>query len=566
MKTQTMDPDQEGFTEGKNTIRYLNRLHLGIESDKEKNLTILVLFVDFEKAYDSIWKKGLITKLYQLKIRGNMLHLIDNFISKREVSLHINGFMGELRQTGKYGLPQGAVLSVKLFKIFLMDFASELDNIPDITKYKFADDGSFKVTGRTTPECLATFQNVLKCLDKWAKKWHMKINCNKDKTEVICFNTSEKDDNLVPQTFNLGENEIQRVKKTKVLGLTMDEELNYNHHTEEVLRSVRITWVNLCKLSNRQWGLQQQVMIYLIKTLIISKWSYAAHIWINKENLEKINKLWYKILKSITGAVYNIKQEIAELILGLPPIKVQIQMNEIKHFLKVNFSVAKDDRYKEFLRAEYNGKMKTPKIIHSKLKKVFEFLQWKSSNYPNHFTETEHKIIKEQEYEKLWELSPKASSYTKNMTDRYVEKVLWKKVLRTQFQMEGYSEVPEPSVKMLPIPNNINRNEEILLMSFMYKNNLLNNFLWQQDKVESPLCHKCKVSEETSEHILLECLAIKPELRQNILKNYVIENQIQAPHEIDPYIGIINASRNAGFIGDCLDVIKNSNFRETIIL
>ena len=44
------DPDQEGFTEGKNTIRYLNRLYMGIESDKEKNRTILVLFVDFEKA------------------------------------------------------------------------------------------------------------------------------------------------------------------------------------------------------------------------------------------------------------------------------------------------------------------------------------------------------------------------------------------------------------------------------------------------------------------------------------------------------------------------------------
>ena len=566
MKFQTFDPDQEGFTEGKNTIRYLNRLHLGIESDKESNLTILVLFVDFEKAYDSIWKKGLITKLYQLKIRGNMLHLIDDFITKRKVSLNINEFKSEKRQTGNYGLPQGAVLSVKLFKIFLMDFATELDNIPEITKYKFADDGSFKVTGRTTPECLATFQIVLDCLDRWAKKWHMKINCNKDKTEVICFNTHEKDDKLVPQTFKLGDNEIQRVKKTKVLGLTMDEQLNYDQHTEEVLRSVRITWVTLCKLSNRQWGLKQQVMIYLIKTLIISKWSYAGHIYMNKGNLEKINKLWYKILKSITGAVYNIKQEVAELILGLPPIQVQIQMNEIKHFLKVNFNRAKDDRYKEFLLTEYKEKEKTPNVIHCKLKKVFEFLQWKVNHYGNHFTEAEHNIIRNQEYGKLWELSPKASSYTKNMADQYVEKILWKNSLKTQFQIEGYSAIPEPSMKILPIPNNTKRNEEILLMSFMYKNNLLNHFLWLQDKVESPLCHKCKISEETPEHILFECLAIEPELQQRIKKNYILENHIQAPHEIDAYIGIINASRNDCFIADCLELVRTSKYRETIIL
>ena len=42
-----IDPDQEGFSKSKNTIRYLNRLHLGIKVDKENLLTILCLFVDF---------------------------------------------------------------------------------------------------------------------------------------------------------------------------------------------------------------------------------------------------------------------------------------------------------------------------------------------------------------------------------------------------------------------------------------------------------------------------------------------------------------------------------------
>ena len=107
----------------------------------------------------------------------------------------------------------------------------------------------------------------------------MKINCNKDKTEVICFNTHEKDDKLVPQTFKLGDNEIQRVKKTKVLGLTMDEQLNYDQHTEEVLRSVRITWVTLCKLSNRQWGLKQQVMIYLVNEIILIVYLFIGHVF-----------------------------------------------------------------------------------------------------------------------------------------------------------------------------------------------------------------------------------------------------------------------------------------------
>ena len=51
------DPDQEGFTEGRNTIRYLNRLCLGIRSDIQENKTCICLFIDFEKAFDSIWKR-----------------------------------------------------------------------------------------------------------------------------------------------------------------------------------------------------------------------------------------------------------------------------------------------------------------------------------------------------------------------------------------------------------------------------------------------------------------------------------------------------------------------------
>ena len=560
------DPDQEGFTSGKNTIRYLKRLHMGIQSDKERNLTSLVLFVDFEKAYDSVWKKGLITKLYNLKIQGNILNLIDNFVSKRKVALCINGRLGELRQTGEYGLPQGAVLSVQLFKIFLMDFGEELENIPEINKYKFADDGSIKVTGKNTADCLVTFQKVLDCLNNWTKKWRMKINCNKDKTEVICFNTNENNDDLVPWKFKLGENEIERVTKTKVLGLIMDDQLKFNHHTEAVLKSIRATWVTLCKLSNRQWGLKQKVMVYLIKTMIISKWSYASHIYMNKENLETINQVWYKILKAITGAVFNIKREIAEVILGLPPLAIQNTVNEIKHFLKLNILKVPGDRFIEFLRAEYDEENKTPQIIHSKMKTIFHFLTWKTQHYRNHFTQEEMNIIQEKRYGRFFTLSKPACSYNKGMINLYIERSLWKPALLTQFQIEGYTEAPDPSVDILPIPDKVPRNVEILLMSFMYRNNLMNQFLWNLGKVESPLCHKCKEEVETPDHLLFHCKNVDQVAQERIVQLYQKVNRIESHQYIDPYTGILNASRDQEFLKCCVNLIKECDLREVIIL
>ena len=62
LKIGLVDPSQEGFCKGRNTVRYLNKLTSSIKGDQSRKLCILCLFIDFEKAFDSTWKKGLITK------------------------------------------------------------------------------------------------------------------------------------------------------------------------------------------------------------------------------------------------------------------------------------------------------------------------------------------------------------------------------------------------------------------------------------------------------------------------------------------------------------------------
>ena len=125
----------------------------------------------------------------------------------------------------------------------------------------------------------------------------MNINCDKNKTEVICFNTKEGDISLIPETFDLGEKTISRVKETKVLGLIIDENLSYQSHCQSIIKTLQGRWASLCKYSNKYWGFNIKVMVYLIKTLFISKMSYAGHIWITNENLKELNHLWYSVVQ-----------------------------------------------------------------------------------------------------------------------------------------------------------------------------------------------------------------------------------------------------------------------------
>ncbi len=76
-----VDPNQEGFSRGRNTVRYLHRLTAGIKGDVEKKMTVLCLFLDFEKAFDSIWNKGLVVKLWKCGVHGCYLQTIDSFLT-----------------------------------------------------------------------------------------------------------------------------------------------------------------------------------------------------------------------------------------------------------------------------------------------------------------------------------------------------------------------------------------------------------------------------------------------------------------------------------------------------
>ena len=555
------DSDQEGFTKSRNTIRYLNRLHLGIKEDIEAKLTSLCLFVDFEKAFDSVWKKGLLVKLNKLGIKGNIWSITDKFLHSRKVTLNINGKKGKVRESSEVGLPQGSALSPILFKIYLMDFVSDIENRTDISKYKFADDGTLKAIAKSTLQCIATMEEILCSVSKWTKKWRMVINCQKNKTEMVCFSTAENNSDLVPEKFKIGDKEIGLVSETKVLGLIIDSKLSYKPHSQLVLKKLNLKWFQIRKYCNRNTGLNQRVMVTLIRTLFISCLCYAGHLWMTKQNLVEINKLWYKILKSTIGAVYNLSLSSAEMILGLPPILLLNKMNRIKHYLKLCMNKQPGDRLIEYLNL---GNLEKPTDVKLAIREVMRFLEWKINQYPEHFNETDQRIITNRNNEEFFKLSVKSCTYNKNIMNKYTE-LLWKESIRNEYQQKGESFIPTPSCKPLVMPRETARKSEVLVMSLMYPNNLLNYFLCRQNIVESDKCPNCDEDVQTVSHLLFTCSAVPEHYREqaySTLRDYIgLENA-----EFLGPTAVLMGSRNKQFIQTCKDIVESQVLRTEIEL
>ena len=553
------DPEQEGFTQGRNTIRYLNRLNLQIKLDILESKTVIGLFIDFEKAFDSVWKKGLIVKLDRLGVQGNILRLIDNFLHYRTVNLNINGDTGNTRNCEQYGLPQGSALSPILFKIYVMDILDDMKDNEEIEVYKFADDGTIKIASNTTTSCESRLAEVTQSLGNWTRSWRMVINCDPNKTEFICFNKAEKEDKVSNSIILTGK-KVQQVEQTKVLGLIIDSKLSFKDHSKEIHRRLLEKWVRICQYCNIHWGFNQRVLRNIINTNFIPTMQYAGHIYINNKNMNDISQLWYKFIKTAVGAVFNVKINIGEVILGIPPVAIQTDINRIKHFLKLVINRSPHDRYEKFIKSCYLDHVHQPTELKIAMKDTFKFLKWKLALKPAHFTTEDAEIICNQDYYKFTNLSLKSCSYTKDNIKKYIEQ-LWYEKLKNECLIAGENNIPKPHCQKLPIPLDISRRDEVILMSLMYTQNLMNSFVYRNTYcTESPLCPKCLREEQTPYHVLTVCNK-NHELILNLMIELLGEEGVQ-----DDCTTILNCSRSKKFIHFCLEIIKNGKFRDSIVL
>ena len=96
-----------------------------------------MVFCDVSKAFDRVWHKGLIFKLKQLGIDGDVLKWVSNYLDNRQLRVVIKSCKSSFRSTNA-DVPQGSVLGPLLFLIYINDIAESLLSITRL----FADDSS----------------------------------------------------------------------------------------------------------------------------------------------------------------------------------------------------------------------------------------------------------------------------------------------------------------------------------------------------------------------------------------------------------------------------------------
>ena len=133
---------QSGFIKGDSTVNQLLSITHMIQNSFDCDIPneVRSVYLDISKAFDKVWHNGLLFKLKQNGIRGNLLKLIENFLSNRFQRTAINGKTSSWSSV-EAGVPQGSVLGPLLFLIFINDLIAGMKSDARI----FADDTSLFV-------------------------------------------------------------------------------------------------------------------------------------------------------------------------------------------------------------------------------------------------------------------------------------------------------------------------------------------------------------------------------------------------------------------------------------
>ena len=91
--------------------------------------------MDYQKAFDTVPHKRLMSKLQTYCIEDKLIKWIQNFLSNRTQRVIVNGTASEWSKVTS-GIPQGSVLGSLLFVIFINDLPSNIN----YNTYMFADD------------------------------------------------------------------------------------------------------------------------------------------------------------------------------------------------------------------------------------------------------------------------------------------------------------------------------------------------------------------------------------------------------------------------------------------
>ena len=175
------------------------------------------VFIDLQKAFDTVNHDILCEKLAFYGFRGNSQLLIKSFLSNRQQYVSINGFDSSKLDI-HCGVPQGSTLGPLLFLLYINDLRFALK---DATASHFVDDTCILYASNKLKSIETVLNCGLKSISDWLKANRLSLNV--DKSKLLMFKSKQRMLNSDSISIKLGGVKLIPADSVKYLGLHLDK-------------------------------------------------------------------------------------------------------------------------------------------------------------------------------------------------------------------------------------------------------------------------------------------------------------------------------------------------------
>ena len=197
-----------------------------IYKELEQGNDICAVFLDMSKAFDTVYHKGLLHKLKQFGIDGNLLLWFESYLTGRRQRVVIRGKHSSWKNI-MAGVPQGSILGPLLFLIYVNDLPDRL--LSEL--FLYADDSSLlkPFNSSNTEEAYNILQDDLHKLEMWSSTWLLNFNATKT-VHMVISNKLQRPQHPI---LTLNDSPIVTVRSHCQLGLIISDDMTWNMHTEK---------------------------------------------------------------------------------------------------------------------------------------------------------------------------------------------------------------------------------------------------------------------------------------------------------------------------------------------
>lgn len=298
--TFLFDEKQYGFQKQSNTLGATVDLLEYITKEIDQNRYIAAVFIDLQKAFDTVNIELLLEKLNKMGFRGVCQNLLKTYTVDRKQYTVVNKIPSE-KTSVRVGVPQGSVLGPLQYLLFVhsLKFADLKSKY-----FMFADDTVIVYSSENQEQLEQTINSDLKTYFEWLCYNELTINTEKTVYMII----KQKGKKSIKPVIKINNKVLKEVTQYNYLGLIISNDLRFNDHVQHIIKKLTPAIGSIRRCANQ---LNRNARYLLYNSVIEPHLRYLIPCWGNTSELmlNKLQRCQNKAIKSIFALEYYTQTE-----------------------------------------------------------------------------------------------------------------------------------------------------------------------------------------------------------------------------------------------------------------